>query len=292
MTGGEITSSAEVANLGHPLDALQVFGIWPATDFRDRPHDAPATYVLIATCSSGSSPVSCSPAPPGASGSRSTSPPAPAGSYSSSRLEHVGLSSPWLNAKAMAEASPAAGRSGRRRRGGAVRERAAGRGDSVIGAAIAAGVLWSNGLSYSNAGSLRAGRLAELQSIGHRFAGQGPALMTDAEPYGVAALPPEPRSRGRVGSPAPADPAPQRTGSRQGLVRRPRPVPARRLLVYRTLVLARSPSESRPPSIYRLVLAAAATTTSGSGPIGTRDPRPHSARRRRPAGAACRHAAR
>ena len=36
-SGGEITSSTEVANLGHPLDTLQVFGIWPATDFRDQP---------------------------------------------------------------------------------------------------------------------------------------------------------------------------------------------------------------------------------------------------------------
>ena len=46
-SGGEITTSTEVANLGHPLDTLQVFGIWPASDFRDQPGDAAAAYVLI-----------------------------------------------------------------------------------------------------------------------------------------------------------------------------------------------------------------------------------------------------
>ena len=46
-SGNEITSSNEVANLGHPLDGLQSFGIWPATDFRSRPHDSTVTYVLI-----------------------------------------------------------------------------------------------------------------------------------------------------------------------------------------------------------------------------------------------------
>ncbi len=46
-SGGEITSSTEVANLGHPLDSLQAFGIWPATDFRSPPHNSSLTNVLI-----------------------------------------------------------------------------------------------------------------------------------------------------------------------------------------------------------------------------------------------------
>src|SRR5262249_5836911 len=95
--------------------------------------------------------------------------------------------------------------------------------------------------------------LAELETIGTRFAGSGPALMTEYEPYGVRhflrALDPEGASE---------------------LRRRPVPLRSRRLLgkaeyadldafaldgllVYRTLVIRRSPLESRPPVAYRRV---------------------------------------
>ena len=106
-SGGEITSSNEVANLGHPLDALQVFGIWPATDFRERPHGRPGHVrahrdparrrrrglVLAWRRRAWGMPLYL------ATGV--------GGFLLVLGLEHVGLSSPWLNAKAMAEASPA-----------------------------------------------------------------------------------------------------------------------------------------------------------------------------------------
>src|SRR5262249_31162140 len=97
-------------------------------------------------------------------------------------LDHVSLSSPWLNAKGMAEASPAfvaaavAGaaalfETGRRTEA------------TVLGVAIAVGVLWSNGLAYSSAWLAPRGELTELESIGHRFAGQSPTLMIDSQFY-------------------------------------------------------------------------------------------------------------
>ena len=115
---------------------------------------------------------------------RCTSRPASAGSSSSSGSSDVGLSSPWLNAKAMAEASPAlvaAGAAG----AAAIFETGRRVEAALIGVAIAVGVLWSNGLAYSNAWLAPRARLAELETIGNRFAGQGPTLMTETEPYGV-----------------------------------------------------------------------------------------------------------
>src|SRR5204862_5565364 len=102
-----ITSSKEVANLGHPLDALQVFGIWPATDFRGRPHDAPATYALIAILLLGVATGLVIARRQRAWGMPLYLATAVGGFLLVLGVEHVGLSSPWLNAKVMAEASPA-----------------------------------------------------------------------------------------------------------------------------------------------------------------------------------------
>ena len=43
-----LTSSAAIGNLAHPLSGFQVFGIWPAGDFRFDPSDPAITYILIA----------------------------------------------------------------------------------------------------------------------------------------------------------------------------------------------------------------------------------------------------
>jgi hypothetical protein len=164
-------------------------------------------------------------------------------------LEHVGSGSPWLTAKAMAEASPAlaatalAGvaaifETGRRTEA------------TVAGAALAAGVLWSNGLAYANVWLAPRAQLAELQTIGQRFAGDGPTLMTEYQTYGarhfLRRLDPEATSERR---------------RRLVLLRTGTFLTTRQyadldaftldaVLTYRTLVLRRSPVESRPPSVY------------------------------------------
>src|SRR5438552_5512867 len=46
-SGGDVTTSNGIGNLFHRLSYLQIFGIWPAGDFRGRPHDMQLTSVLI-----------------------------------------------------------------------------------------------------------------------------------------------------------------------------------------------------------------------------------------------------
>jgi hypothetical protein len=251
-TGGEITSSSEVANLGHPLDAWQIFGIWPATDFRSSPHAAPLTYILIATLiaaalvglalawrrRSWGLPLYVSTCAGGAA--------------LLFALDRVGLSSPWLIAKGMAEASPAlvaaavAGVAalfelGRRTEA------------AVIGTAIAAGVLWSNALAYSNAWLAPRGQLAELQTIGRQFAGDGPTLMTDAQPYGVRHFLRNMDAEGTSERRRRLIPLLDGQGLPKGQYADLDRFQLGGILVYKTLVLPHSPVASRPPSVYRLV---------------------------------------
>src|SRR5439155_4083138 len=55
----------------------------------------------------------------------------------------------------------------------------------VAALAIAVGVLWSNVLQYHDVSLAPRAQLHELEVIGNRFAGAGPALMTDYQAYGV-----------------------------------------------------------------------------------------------------------
>jgi hypothetical protein len=161
------------------------------------------------------------------------------------------VGSPWIDAKALAITSPAvviAGMSGAAWlfQGGRRTEAA------VVAAAIAGGVLWSNALAYHDAWLAPRGQLRELQQIGKRFAGEGPTLMTEYQPYGVRHFlrdmdpesPAELRRR----------PIPLRNGQLlpKGQYRDVDAFELDGILVYRTLVLPHSPSASRPPSVYRL----------------------------------------
>ncbi len=56
---------------------------------------------------------------------------------------------------------------------------------AVVAVAITGGVFWSNALAYHDVSLAPRGQLHELETIGHSFAGQGPALMTSYEPYGA-----------------------------------------------------------------------------------------------------------
>jgi hypothetical protein len=248
LRGGEtLRSETELGNLVEPLSSLQIFGIWPSGDFRTDPTEFDATriliFVLVVAAAGGLA-------------------------WAWSRrgwglLLYVWtavagcvvvtiLGSPWVDAKALATASPAfvlAGLVG----GAAVFQRGRRIEALVLIGAIAGGVLWSNALAHSEVNLAPRDRLGELERIGERIAGQGPALMTDYEPYGVRHFlrdaDPEGASelRHRI--------VPLRSGQ---------PLPklgaadidqfqTQGLLVYRTLVLRRSPVASRPPSPFRLV---------------------------------------
>lgn len=240
-------SESELANLFGPLSELQAFGIWPVGDFRLRPDDAAPTYVLIALVI--------------AAGILGVWWAWRRGAWElPAYLAIVGLgsgavvlvSSPWVSAKAIAMASPAflaaalagcAALLGLGRRVEAV----------VAAVAITGGVLWSNALAYNEVSLAPRGQLHELEAIGREFAGQGPALMTSYEPYGVRHFlrrsDPESASELRRRFVYLRDGSVLDKGESADIDR----FRLDGILDYRTLVLRRGPAASRPPSVYRLV---------------------------------------
>src|SRR5262249_27043493 len=96
-------------------------------------------------------------------------------------------------------------------------------------------------------------RLAELQTIGREFAGQGPALLTEFESYGarhfLRKLDAESASELRVRF----DYLTNGTLLDKGVSADVDELALPGVLDYRTLVLRRSPAASRPPSSYQLV---------------------------------------
>jgi hypothetical protein len=249
---GEITTGSTLGNLAHPLSHLQIFGIWPVGDFRFRPSDIDVTYVLIAALAVAGVIGIVMAVRRRAWGVPLYTAVAVGGCFLIIALDKLGHGSPWLDAKALATASPApvvAGAAGAAAmfEGGRRVEAA------VAAAAIAVGVLWSNELTYGNVWLAPYDQLSELESIGDRFAGEGPALMTEYQPYGVRHflrdLDPEGASERR------ARPVLLRGGAVLGKSQYADidafTLPS--VLVYRTLVLRTSPTASRPPSVYRLV---------------------------------------
>jgi hypothetical protein len=124
---------------------------------------------------------------------------------------------------------------------------------AVVAIAITGGVLWSNALAYHDVSLAPRGQLHELETIGHSFAGQGPALMTSYEPYGA-------RHFLRNEDPEGASELRRRFDYlRNGqMLDKGESADIDRfhlggILAYRTLVLRRGPGASRPPSVYRLV---------------------------------------
>jgi hypothetical protein len=247
VSGSPLESGGELGNLVRPLSALQAFGIWMTGDFRLRPSDAAPTYVLIGL-----------PAAAGLMGlwwawrRRAWELPA----YFAIMLLGSGVvvltGSPWVGGKAIAMASPAflaAAMAGCAALFGLGRRVEA----AVVAVAIAGGVLWSNALAYHEVWLAPRDQLHELETIGQRFAGQGPTLMNTYEPYGA-------RHFLRREDPESASELRRRFDYLQNGVVLDKGGSADidrfqlgGILAYRTLVLRRGPATSRPPSIYRLV---------------------------------------
>ena len=253
---GDITSSgaAGLGNLLHPLSDLQVLGIWPTGDFRTRPQSMPLTYVLLTVAvvavvaglvASIRLRIAGLALYVGAAGG---------GALAVVVLGELGHGSPWLDGKALATASPAFVTCGVVGAAVLLENRAPWRiVGGVAAAAIAAGVLWSDALAYANVWLAPRSQLAELQTIGKTFPGDGPTLMTEYQPYGVRhflrALDPEGASERR------ARPVLLQTGGElaKGSSADIDAFELGSVLVYRTLVLRTSPVSSRPPSVYQPV---------------------------------------
>jgi hypothetical protein len=242
---GSLRNADELGNLVAPLSPLQLAGVWPTGDFRFRPDDLTATYVLIAVVV-----LAATVGIAVAVARRAWQ----IGLYAASTLVAAVafglLGSPWLAGKAFAIASPVivfcavVGCSALVARGRRIE-------GLVALAAVSLGVLWSNSLAYREVNLAPRAQLAELERIGKDFAGGGPALMTEYQPYGVRhflrGLDAEGASELR------RRPVLLRDGSMLAKGRfadlsafRPADIH-----VYETLILRRSPVASRPPAAYR-----------------------------------------
>jgi hypothetical protein len=250
MLGEGVLSSvrdhAELGNLVGALSPLQIFGIWPVGDFRFRPERMDLAYVLIAVLA-----LSALAGLLVSAARRAWELPLYlAGALGAAVLYGV-VASPWIAAKAFAITSPAVVLLAAV---GALTLFSARRVEGAVAVGIIVlGIGWSNILAFGDVTLAPREQLSELEAIGHRFDGQGPALMTEYQPYGarhfLRGLDAEGASelRRRV--------IPLRNGStvpKGGFADlakfRPEAV-----LTYRTLVLRRTPVGSRPPAPYRLV---------------------------------------
>jgi hypothetical protein len=250
-------SGAELGNLIRPLHPLQLLGVWPTGDFRVEPAHRVVTAVLVAVgvCGALLGVVL-------AALRRAHAVLLALLSSLAGAVVFTAFGGPWVAAKALAVGAPVVllvalvGLVGLPSTVAAVapRRRPVALAATVLAAvALAAGVVWSNALAYHDVNLAPRSQLAELEWIGVRFAGQGPALMTEYQPYGVRHFLRDLDAEGA-----------------SELRRRPIALRGGRLagkgeyvdldqlelssvLVYRLLVLRRSPTESRPPAPYRLV---------------------------------------
>ena len=168
-----------LANLVAPLNAAQIAGIWPTGDFRFTPDAEALTYVLVLLML-----IAAGGGVWWAVARRAWELPLYVGGVVVSCSFFFPFSTPWIEGKALATAStalplaaiaccPLLFARGRRVEG------------FVLAGLVAGGVLWSNVLQYHEAWLAPRAQLAELAQIGQTHAGQGPALMTEFNPYGA-----------------------------------------------------------------------------------------------------------
>lgn len=244
-----LTSPQEFGNLLGPLKEIQMFGIWFSGDYRVPPAgaDLTATHLLIG--------IAIASAALGVLWAIRRDARELLLYFAVSLLAWGYVTkqgSPWADGKALMVISPAVVLAtmlgpaaflawGRRLEA------------YLLAAAIAGGVLASSAFAYHDVSLAPRDRLAELESIGERRAGDGPTLYNEFEEFGKHFLrqaDPEGSSEGwqrRYG--------PLRGGqyARQGFSYDLDQFRLDYVRYYRTIVVRRSPVASRPPSNYRLV---------------------------------------
>jgi hypothetical protein len=244
---GAFDKESNLGNLIGPLSGWQLFGIWPVGDFRVHPHDLTPVYVLIALVIAAGAAGLWWAWKRGAWALLVYVLTAVVGC-----LVFVGISSPWVGGKTLAMASPAVLTAAMAGCGALVATRRLVEA-TVVAVALAGGVLWSNVDQYHDVWLAPRGQLHELETIGHQFVGDGPALMTTYEPYGarhfLRSLDPEGASELRRRYDYLVNGAVLDKGESADIDR----IRIDQVLAYRMLVLRRGPAASRPPSVYRLV---------------------------------------
>lgn len=238
-----LTNESELGNLAGPLNPLQALGIWPTGDFRADPGATVAAAVLIALAAAAAALGLWA-----AWRRRSTA----TLLYATALLACAAIvivGSPWVGGKALATAAPTALALALVGAAAALAlDRPSG---TVLLVAIAAGVLWSGALAYRDVSLAPYDQLVELEEIGERFAGEGPALMTEYNPYGARHFLRELDAEGV--SELRTRLVPTRDGGEveKGGAADTDELDLNGLLEYRTLILRRSPVRSRPPLPYR-----------------------------------------
>ena len=246
-TQGGLTDANELGNLIGPLSIFQLIGIWPSGDFRLDPGNMGITIFLILLAIAAAVAGAVAAWRRGAWTALLYVVGAGAGS-----LAVFVYSSPWVGAKALASAGPAilllvfVGAV-------AVATRVERLLGGTLLALMLAGVLWSNALGYHDVSLAPYDQLRELESIGEEFAGEGPTLMTEYQPYGVRHFLREADAEGASELRARTVPLVDGGELEKGEWGDTDQISLQSLLTYRTLVLRRNPAQSRPPSVYVLV---------------------------------------
>jgi hypothetical protein len=241
-----LTPSQRLGNLPRPLNLLQIFGIWPTGDFRVWPSEHAATKILVAMAA-----LAALIAVIVALRRRLWRLPLLAGTVIATALILERTSSPWLAGKAYATASPVLVLAALATAAILVERRFRIEG-VLLAIVIAGGVVWSNALAYHDVWLAPRAQLQELEQIGDRFAGQGPALMTEYQPYGVRHFLRKLDAEGASELRVRLVPLVSGRGLEKAEFVNLDRFATSGLLVYRTLVLRRSPVESRPPAPFAL----------------------------------------
>jgi hypothetical protein len=252
FSSGTHTAEESLGNLIQPLSGWQLAGIWPVGDFRVRVSILPSALLigLVVIAAVATIWITLRRRQPSIAVYVAVT-------LIGCVIYYLIGATPWVTGKALAMSSPAllaAALAG----GGMLwsrwrRHRAAGLAGMIVVALLAGGVLWSNALAYHDVKLAPRARLAELQRIGELVAGKGPTFINEYEVYA---------DRHFLREGAPVEPAEYRSAFlplRDGAVLTKvawadlDSFPLSTIEPYRSIVTPRSPAESRPPSVYRLV---------------------------------------
>jgi hypothetical protein len=241
-----LTSGVELGDLQGPLDSLEVFGVWPRGDFR-LSADKPGFYLLI-----GCVVVALGLGLLHLLRGRGWAVLTLVGASLIAFFYITRTGSPWVDAKALAILAPVVmlvAVIGAISLGGVGRRIEAG----VLLAAIGAGVLWTNAVAYHDVQLSNYPRLHELEQLGKRYAGQGPTFTPEFEEFAKYFL----RDMAPTAGSEPYKPGPSGMipggGLRFGFSVEVGQFNAGYVDSFRTIVLRRSPEQSRPPATFSLV---------------------------------------
>ena len=260
IVGGGLTDGGapneDIGNLFGPLDLLQILGIWPSPDFRAAPETMGATNAMLTVVAMTAVVGIVLAIRRGAGTLLAFLAFTAVGSGAALRVGGA-----WIDGKTMAMTAPLlvalalAGALGLTRLGGAWWRSVPGVLGALAAVVITAGVLWSAALTYDGVALAPSDRMQELADIGQRFEGGGPGLLTEYVPHAArhflrtidAEGATELRWRGvrMVNGELPPDKVSMEIDD----------FALGEILIYRTLVLRKMPSSSRPPSAYRLAFS-------------------------------------